>query len=271
MGRLLRILAVGVVMLPLAARAQMLPVPDGIPPLVADYMAIKGLGSYDVATLPPKETVAAAFGTEYGRALVAELGDILMDSADKSCLQSRRLGRSDVARGAGEIYQRYGTQMMEVTRSAFNAPAYEAALKARAPTLHADLARLRGDPDVQKLLALEQPTRFSGIADLVVEHLSRYLTLRRIRLSKDVSGLARGDTDLRDRYVTDDDEEERYQFVANSKSPQLKQYIGLLKTLAEVRGAGLDEKAALNFGPIQFFSGADAALAELCIPGIKQP
>jgi hypothetical protein len=271
MGRLLRILAVTVMMLPLAVRAQMLPVPDGIPPLVADYMTIKGLGSYDVATLPPKDIVAAAFGTEYGRALVAELGDILMDSADKSCLQSRKLGRADVARGAGEIYQRYGTQMMDVTRSAFNAPAYEAALKAWAPTLHAELARLRGDPDVQKLLALEQPTRFGGIADLVVENLSRYLTLRRIRLSKDVSGLARGDTDLRDRYVTDDDEEERYQFVANSQSPQLKQYIALLKTLAEVRGAGLDEKAALRLGPIQFFSGADAALAALCIPGIKRP
>src|SRR5262249_44850031 len=138
-------------------------------------------------------------------------------------------------------------------------------------TLHADLARLRGDPDVQKLLALEQPTRFSGIADLVVEHLSRYLTLRRVRLSKDVSGLARGDTDLRDRYVTDDDEEERYQFVANSKSPQLKQYIALLKTLAEVRGAGIDEKAVLNLGPIQFFSGVETEFARLCIPGIKQP
>ena len=194
-----------------------------------------------------------------------------MDSADKSCLQFRKLSCADVARGAGEIYQRYGTQMREVSGFAFNAPAYEAALKARAPTLHADLARLRSDPDVQKLIALEQPTRFSGIADLVVEHLSRYLMLRRIRLSKDVSGLARGDTDLRDRYVTDDDEEERYQFVANSQSPQLKQYIALLKTLAEVRGAGIDEKAVLDLGPNQFFSGADAALAALCIPGIKQP
>src|SRR5215813_1453285 len=151
MARLLRILAAaGVLMLPLATRAQVLPVPSGIPPLVADYMAVKGLTGYDVATLPPKDIIAAAFGTEYGRALVAELGDILVDSADKSCLASRKLSRADVARGAGEIYQRYGTQMMEVSRTAFNAPAYEAALKARAPTLHAELARLRSDPDVQK-------------------------------------------------------------------------------------------------------------------------
>ena len=113
----LRFLAAGVLMLPLAARAQVLPVPDSIPPLVADYMAVKGLGAYDVATLPPKEIVAAAFGTDYGRALVAELGDILMDSADKSCLGSRKLGGADLARGAGEIYQRYGTQMLDVSRS----------------------------------------------------------------------------------------------------------------------------------------------------------
>jgi hypothetical protein len=184
----LRLLTAGVLMLPLAARAQVLPVPDGIPPLVADYMAVKGLGAYDVATLPPKDIVAAAFGTDYGRALVDELGNILMDSADKSCLQSSKLGRADLARGAGEIYQRYGTQMLEVSRSLLNVPAYEAALAARAPTLHADVARLRDDADVQKLLALEQPTRVSHIADLVVETLSRYLKLRRITLTKDVSG-----------------------------------------------------------------------------------
>jgi hypothetical protein len=109
MGRLLRILTAGVLTLPLAARAQVLPVPDGIPPLVADYMAIKGLGAYDVATLPPNEIVTAAFGTDYGRALVAELAEILADSADKSCLQTSKLGRTDLARGAGEIYRRYGT------------------------------------------------------------------------------------------------------------------------------------------------------------------
>ena len=271
MGRLLRILAAGVVMLPLAVRAQLLPVPDNIPPLVADYMAVKGLMAYEVATLPPRDIIAAAFGTEYGRALVAEFGDILVDSADKSCLQSKKLGRADVARGAGEIYQRYGTQMLEVTRSVLNVPAYEATLEARAPTLHADVARLRGDPDVQKLLALEQPTRFSGIADLVVENLSRYLMLHRIRLTKDVYGLARGDTSLTDRYVTEEAEEERYQFVADSKSPQLKQYIVLLRTLAEVRAAGPDEAAFLRLGPIQFFSGVEANLADLCIPGIKRP
>jgi hypothetical protein len=271
MGRLLRILAAGVVMLPFAVRAQILPVPDGIPPLVADYMAVKGLGAYDVATLPPKDIVAAAFGTDYGRALVAELGEILADSADKSCLQSRKLGRADLARGAGEIYQRYGAQMFEISRSTLSVPAYEAALAARAPTLHADMARLRGDPDVQKLLALEQPTRFSNIADLVVENLSRYLLLQRISLTKDVSGLARGDTSLTDRYVTEEAEEERYQLVANSKSPQLERYIALLKTLAEVRAAGLDEKAVLRLGPIEYFSGVEAELAALCIPGIKQP
>ena len=234
-------------------------------------MAIKGLGAYDVATLPPNEIVTAAFGTDYGRALVAELGEILADSADKSCLQSSKLGRADLARGAGEIYQRYGTQMLEILRSTLSVPAYEAALAARAPTLHADVARLRGDPDVQKLLALEQPTRFSGIADLAVENLSRYLMLRRIRLTKDVSGLARGDTGLTDRYVTDDAEEERYQFVANSKSPQLEQYIARLKTLAEVRAAGLDQAALLRLGPTRFFAGVEAELAALCIPGIKQP
>jgi len=271
MGRLLRILAAGVVMLPLAARAQFFPVPDSIPPLVADYMAVKGLMAYDVATLPPKDVVAAAFTTDYGRALVAEFGDLLMDSTDKSCLASRKLGPADVARGAGEIYQRYGTQMIEVLRSTLNVPAYEAALAARAPTLHADVARLRGDPDVQKLLTLEQPTRFSNIADLVVENLSRYLMIQGIKLSKDVFGLARGDTSLTDRYVTEEADEERYQFVADSKSPQLERYIGLIKTLAEVRAAGVDEAAALRLGPIQLFSGVEAELATLCIPGIKQP
>ena len=265
MGPLLRILAAGVLRWPLAARAQVLPPREGIPPLVADYMALRGLGGYDVATLPPKDIVAAAFGTDYGRALVAEFGEILADSADKSCLQSRKLSRADLARGAGEIYQRYGTQVFEIYRSAFNVAAYEAALAARAPTLHADVARLRGDPDVQKLIALEQPTRFSGIADLLVEKLSIYLTLHRIRLKKDVFGVARGDTSLADRYLPEDAEEARYRFVANSKSPQLERYIALLKTLREVRAASVDQAALLRIGPTRLFSGVDAELAALCI------
>jgi len=79
-------------------------------------------------------------------------------------VQSKSLSRADFARSAGEIYQRYGTRVVEMSRSSLNVAAYEAALQTRAPSLHAELAQLRSDPDVQKLIALEQPTRFSGIA-----------------------------------------------------------------------------------------------------------
>jgi hypothetical protein len=265
----LRLLAAGILMLPLQARAQVRPAPDRTPSVVDDYMSIRGLSSYDSVTWPPKDLVAAAFGTDYGRALVAALGEILLGSADKSCLQSRKLSRADIVRAAGEIYQRYGTRMIELSRSAFNTPAYEAALAARAPTLHADVARLRGDPDVQKLLALEQPTRFNGTAGLVVENLSRYLLIRRIKLTKDASGLLRGDASLTNRSASEAAEEARYRFVAGSKSPQLKQRIALVKTLNEVRAAGLDRAAAARLGPSQSFSGVEADLVELCIPGIK--
>src|SRR5262249_18270996 len=151
-----------------------------------------GLHGYDVATLPPKEIVAAAFSTDYGRALVAEFGEILAQSADKTCVTSKNLGSADFARRAGEIYQRHGTCMFELYRSALNVPAYEAALSARAPSLRADLAKLRGDPDVQKLIALEQPTRFSDIADHIVEYLTRHLLISRIKLAREPFGLARG-------------------------------------------------------------------------------
>jgi hypothetical protein len=267
----LRLLAAGILMLPLEARAQVRPAPDrASTPLVDDYMSIRGLSSYETVTLPPKDLVAAAFGTDYGRALVGAFGDILFASADKSCLQSRKLSRADVTRAAGEIYQRYGTRMFELSRSAFNTPAYEAALKARAPTLHADVARLRGDPDVQKLLALEQPTRFNGSAGLVVENLTLYLLIRGIKLTKDVWGL-RGDTSLTNRAASEAAENARHQFVANSKSPQLKQHIALVKTLTQVRAASYDRAAAARLGPAQYFSGVEADLAGLCIPGIKQP
>jgi hypothetical protein len=264
MRSLLRCLTAIVLVLPLAARAQV------IPPLVRDYMAIQGLTAYELATLPPKEIVAAAFGTEYGRALVAELGAILADSAEKACQQSKTLAPADFAERAGEIYRRHGTRMVAASRAFLNVVAYEAALKAWAPSLHADLVKLRGDPDVQKLIALEQPTQFSGIADLVVENFRRYLIIRRIKLSKDVSGLERGDTSLSDRYLREEDLEARYQFVANSRSAQLKRYIELLKTMMEVRTASIDQRLVQLLAPRDYFSGVENDLAELCVPGTKK-
>src|SRR5690349_10400815 len=144
---------------PLAARAQDSVAKAAIPPLVRDYKAISRLTTYDDVILPPKEIIAAAFGTEYGRALVAELGEILADTADKACIQSKNLGPADFARHAGEIYQRYGTRILETFHAMVGAAA-DAAMKARMPSLDADLAELRDDPDVKKLIALEAPTRF---------------------------------------------------------------------------------------------------------------
>jgi hypothetical protein len=269
MGSLLRCLIAGVLILPLAARAQSPSVLKDPPPLVRDYIAIGALTAYDLATLPPKDILAAAFGTEYGRALVAELGEILAASADKACAQSKKLRPADFVRRAGEIYDRHGTRMIEISRSVLNVAAYEAALKARAPSLHADVARLRGDPDVQKLIALEQPTRFAGIADLVVETFGIYLAIHRIKLARLFSGVATGDFSLRDRYLSDD--EALYRFVADSRSPQLKRYIELLKTMMEARAASLDQQAALGYGPSAFFSGVETDLAALCVPGVKIP
>jgi hypothetical protein len=267
MRSLLRFLLV-LLMLPFAARGQGPAPSNGFPPLVDDYVAIRGLTAYDLATLPPKDIAAAAFSTDYGRALVAELGAILADSADKSCARSKSLGPVDFVRGAGDIYQRYGTRMVEMSRSSLDVAAYEAALRAGAPSLQADLARLRSDPDVQKLIALEQPTRFSGIADRVVENFSRYLLLRRIKLTKEVSGLARGDTSLSDRYVSDDALDARLDFVADSRSAQLKRYIELLKIMLEARAAG---QKTLSVGPTAYFSGVETDLAALCIPGARKP
>jgi hypothetical protein len=268
---LLRLLVAALSILPLAARAQAPAAPQDIPPIVRDYMAIRGLTTYDAATLPAKEIVAAAFGTEYGRALVTELAEILAVSADKACLHAKKLGPADFARRSAEIYDRHGTRIIEAFRAALNPAAYEAALSACAPSLHADVAQLRRDPDVQKLLALEEPTRFSGIADLVVENLAHYLLLRRIKLTTEVAGVARGNTSLSDRYVSEEALEARYQFVANSRSPQLKRYIGLLKMMMEARGASADQNALLRLGPVAYFSGVEADLAELCIPGVNTP
>ena len=97
MRSLLRFL-VAMLMLTFAARAQGPAPSNGFPPLVDDYVAIRGLAAYDLATLPPKDIVAAAFSTDYGRALVGELGEILADSADTSCIQSKNLSGADFMR-----------------------------------------------------------------------------------------------------------------------------------------------------------------------------
>jgi len=45
--------------------------------------------------------------------------------------------------------------------------------------------------------------------------------------------------------------------VADSRSPQLKRYIGLLKIMLEAHAAGLDQKAAPSVGPTAYFSGVE--------------
>ena len=214
---------------------------------------------------PPGPFVREALSNSYGRALMAPFAKTVAQNADAACLQSKALDDAKlIERGRG-VFQRYGTQSMEIIIKNFDTRRYESRIAEIAgPKAAAELMKLRNDQDVKRYLRLERPIRLAKVLDFVVENFERYALLNRINL-KSFSGIATGNDELLRANPTEQSEEAIEKFVSASKSRQLKRFIELSEITAPAVMEAVDREFALKWGPMTFYRGVENNLAELCI------
>jgi hypothetical protein len=215
----------------------------------------------------PAEFVREALAHPYGRALIAEFSNAVIESADDACLSGRRLNAAELDERGRDLFQRYGTRTMSMLQQNVDQGRYDAELakragaKAKAKT---ELAPLRKHPSVQAYAKLERPIRLAKVLDFVVEQFDRYVLLNRIKL-KPISPLATGDDRLMAVNPTEASEEALERFMAGRKPRQLQRYVALSEAAGVATMSAFNREAAGLWGPKTFYSGVEDDLAELCI------
>src|SRR5262245_58699025 len=139
----------------------------------------------------PNELSRDAFSSEYGRAVVLEVGRIFQASADAGCLRSRPMDAAGFAQSARELLVDYGASLIEKHRTAAAPEKFEAAFAARAGAgWNMEIASLREDADVRRYLELREPLVLASVVEDTAEILDRYLVLERNKLSASLYPLA---------------------------------------------------------------------------------
>jgi len=209
----------------------------------------------DKATL-----VREAFASPYGKALTAELGKSLRASADPACLTDKGLAADQLEPRGRDIVITWGTHMLE---SAFALIDRQAADNPYAGA--AELERLKGNADVKRYLAMEEPMRQAKILDLIFEHFDRYNLISRVKLGA-VSPLATGNEALLRLNPIDTTEEKLDELAGKSRSKALKRFLQLSEEAEAARAAEIKKLASPPPPlPHSFFKGVEKDLAELCI------
>src|SRR5215207_673269 len=140
---------------------------------------------------PPEEAraeipslVRDAFDSEYGKALVAELGKSLRKDADAACLTAKGIAPDQLEQRGRDLIVKWGVRMREIYNSMVDREAYSEKFTASAGRgAVAELKRLRNDADVKRILELERPIRLANIADSIFEQFDRHLLVQRIQLT----------------------------------------------------------------------------------------
>jgi len=209
----------------------------------------------DKATL-----VREAFASPYGKALTTELGKSLRASADPVCLMDKGLVTDQLEPRGRDIVITWGTRMLEnafarIDRQTADNPFAGAA----------ELESLKGNADVKRYLAMEEPMRQAKILDLIFEHFDRYNLISRVKLGA-VSAPATGNEALLRLNPIDTTEEKLDEFAGKSRSKALKRFLQLSEEAGAAQAAAI-KKIPSPPPPLPhtFFKGVENDLAELCI------
>jgi hypothetical protein len=221
------------------------------------------------------EFVREALDHSYGRALVAEFANAVIESADPACLSGKRLDAAALNEHGRDLFQRYGTRTMSTLQQNIDPRRYDAELAKRAGAkAKADLAALRKSPSVQAYTKTERPIRLAKVLDFVVEQFDRYVLLSRIQL-KPISPLATGNVGLLAAKPSEASEEAPGRSKAR-RTPrqvqprqvqprQVQRYVALSEASGAAIMSAFNREAAALWGPKTFYSGVEDDLAEVCI------
>jgi hypothetical protein len=216
--------------------------------------------------LPIPALMAEAFDADYGRLLVAQFAAILARSADPACARSRDLDPDRLPGQARDILVRRGARMFEILRQSHDAGRFEGSFAALAGSgAPSELRRLREDPAVRQLLALNRPARLADLANRAAENIDRYALLRRIALKGRISPLSSGDERLLRADPTEKAEEATARYLEQARAPVLVRWLQLEEGVAQATAHARNTEALLRLGPTQLMAGLDEDLAALCI------
>ncbi|MBR0715386.1 hypothetical protein [Bradyrhizobium liaoningense] len=191
--------------------------------------------------------------------MTAELGKSLRVSADPTCLTEKGLAADQLGPRGRDIVIKWGTRLLE----GLLAP-IDQQISARPFAGTAELERLKGNADVKRYLAMEEPMRQAKILDVVFENFDRYNLVRRVRL-RAVYPLGTGNQDLLRLNPIDATEEALDRFVDGSRSKALKRFLKLSEQAATAEAAVIKAVQSPQMTPLNFFEGVESDLAELCI------
>jgi hypothetical protein len=210
---------------------------------------------------PVDGLVRDALETPHATAQLAIFAAAVRKHGDAECLKTKALDDGALVARGRMLLQSYGIRMTKVMDENFDRSAYQAALSASAGRNAVDeIERLKRDPDVRALIALDRPARLARLADTIIEQFDRYVLIRRIKLDP-VSPLARGEAPADSADAT---EAAVQRFLDQHRSPRIDRYLHLLEA---AKPKGLSPQAAPKLGPAAYFGGVERDLAELCVGG----
>ena len=210
-----------------------------------------------------------AFASDYGKAMIAELGKSLRTSADPECLKSKAIAPDHLEALGRDIVIKWGTRMMEGIASIVDPKVYAEKFASTAgPDAATELERLKQDAAVKRYLALAQPMQLAKIIDSIFEQFERYVLVSKIRLAA-VFPLATGNENLLRKSPIEATEKKLDKLFATTKSAARDRYLALSEQASAATKAAMKKDKVPPLGPLAFFKGVEADLSEICI-GARQ-
>lgn len=209
--------------------------------------------------------IREAFASPYGESLVAEFGKSLRKDADSACLAAKGIAPEQLEPKGRDLVVKWGEKLFLTLNDAIDPKVYQEKLAAAAGRdAGVELRRLRNDPVVKKSLELRRTIQLADMLDAVFEQFDRYVLVKRIKLTA-VSPLGTANEALMKLDPTEAAEAELDRYLAANKSAALKKFEKLSQQSLVASGEAARREQVKKTGPLEFFDGIDADLAELCI------
>jgi hypothetical protein len=142
-------------------------------------------------------TVAESLADEYGQAMVAELGRLMLLRANHDCLRSRKLSAATLKQVARDILTRYGSKVWPLLYPKISDDAVEAEFaKIAGAQGVSEMRSFAGDPNVQRMRLLAVPVRRDALVDEIALAFDRYLRRANLELGTGLSPVNSGNLEL---------------------------------------------------------------------------